>query len=691
MMSMFNTKMIAGLSMMVAMTEATKPHVVMAVVDDLGWNDVEWHDSFGQIKTPKLTEMVKTESIELDNYYVYRFCSPTRSTFMTGRYPWHIGQQTDMNLNPTPGIACGINLKYDFLPKVLKPQGYTTWALGKWHLGFLTNQFTPTYRGFDHYLGYYSGAEEHFTHLKEGEGFNCYDLANNTGDMIGPCLDAVGNASGTYSSYLYGNETLRMLDNHDAATPLFIYLAWNNVHSPCEAPDNYLAVNSHIQDKSRQALAGMMSALDDQLTDVILRFKSKGMWNNTFFIFTTDNGGNLGGSGCNYPLRGGKYTFWQGGVRGNSFVSGGLVPAARRGTRWSGMAHAADWYTTIAAMASADTTNSGPLPPDGVNLFEAIMTNATSPRTEVVIQIRSNSSKNKYASLTPEFCSSNPEEPHCYPPLHSTNHYQTPQTTPRPFPVVAACNVSDDGQVWEYNKLFNGSLCQKSSSGTCFNVQKSADEIILFPTGNSATGNNEVFTFKNGMLVSAMGSCVAASTDGSQLALATCGDVDTTGFSFDVTTNQIKVSNTKTTGCVSAVPVADGPTGLETGVLIQGQYKLIMGYPGWSNQNWNGWIQPPSLSDKYSFEANARVNESFCTPVPCLFDIDVDPTEHNDIYTQHPDIVATMSARILELLKGEVTMQDSDLCPTSIGSAVDRRSLASAKALGFWVPWLAPI
>lgn len=95
----------------------------------LGWNDVGWHDQFGQIKTPKLSKLVKEEAIELTNYYVYRFCSPTRSTFMTGRYPWHIGQQTRMNLNPTPGIACGISLKYDFLPKMLKPLGYETWSV----------------------------------------------------------------------------------------------------------------------------------------------------------------------------------------------------------------------------------------------------------------------------------------------------------------------------------------------------------------------------------------------------------------------------------------------------------------------------------------------------------------------------------------------------------------------------------
>jgi arylsulfatase B len=75
---------------------------------------------------------MRQDGVTLTNYYVFRFCSPTRSTFMTGRFPYHHGQQTEMNLNPMPGIACGINLGYSFMPAVLKRAGYKTLALGKW-------------------------------------------------------------------------------------------------------------------------------------------------------------------------------------------------------------------------------------------------------------------------------------------------------------------------------------------------------------------------------------------------------------------------------------------------------------------------------------------------------------------------------------------------------------------------------
>jgi hypothetical protein len=98
------------------------------------------------------------------------------------------------------------------------------------HLGYHKDSYTPTLRGFDHFLGYYSGAEEHFTHMKggirgDGKMVNFYDLANNTGGTLsragsGIAPHVVGNRSwddGLYSAYLYGNETARYIRQHDPA------------------------------------------------------------------------------------------------------------------------------------------------------------------------------------------------------------------------------------------------------------------------------------------------------------------------------------------------------------------------------------------------------------------------------------------------------------------------------------------
>ena len=80
-------------------------------------------------------------------------------------------------------------------------------------------------------------------------------------------------------------------------------LAWNVVHAPCEAPAHYVERHAHIADLGRRQFAGMLSSLDETLPLIVGALKEKGMWQNTIFIVTTDNGGNLGGSGNNYPLR----------------------------------------------------------------------------------------------------------------------------------------------------------------------------------------------------------------------------------------------------------------------------------------------------------------------------------------------------------------------------------------------------
>ena len=134
---------------------ASPPHVILNVVDDLGHNDLGYSSTAApgsDILTPNI-DALAASGVKLSDYNVFRFCSPSRSTFLTGRLPYHVGQQTGLNLNPTPGIACGIHTEYAYLPELLSRAGYVSYALGKWHVGFYNNSQTPTYRGFSSYLG----------------------------------------------------------------------------------------------------------------------------------------------------------------------------------------------------------------------------------------------------------------------------------------------------------------------------------------------------------------------------------------------------------------------------------------------------------------------------------------------------------------------------------------------------------
>ena len=139
----------------------------------------------------------------------------------------------------------------------------------------------------------------------------------------------------------------------------------------------------------RYKVAGAMyTELDSGIETVIRALKANKMWDTTVLIFVSDNGGPL--DHCtNEPLRGGKHTFFEGGVRVMSFVSGPLIPPARRGTRWSGMAASADWYKTITEGIAGGTVpeNTGYRPPDALNVWGAIMDGSAGPRTEVVHQV----------------------------------------------------------------------------------------------------------------------------------------------------------------------------------------------------------------------------------------------------------------------------------------------------------------
>lgn len=144
-------------------------------------------------------------------------------------------------------------------------------------------------------------------------------------------------------------------------------------------------------------------------------------------------------------------------------MSGGLLPAAMRGSHWDGAAHAADWYTTIAAMAGASVDASGPLPPDGVALFDAITNNATSPRTEVVLQIMSNSTDNLHELPSAAWCATagKGDVALCTPPPSHSAHGRPVSMTPppRPYPALVPCNDSDPQQRFELDVGAPGSIC----------------------------------------------------------------------------------------------------------------------------------------------------------------------------------------------------------------------------------------
>jgi len=146
--------------LLVTGSAAVPPHIIFHVVDDLGWNDLGYQrgalpNQTNAIRSPHIDSLA-LGGIRLHDYATFKFCSPARSQFLAGRYAYHLGQQTTINLPgkkfPKP---CALPLQYDMMPAVLRKAGtgYVSRSYGKWHQGFLNESYTPVGRGFDSFFG----------------------------------------------------------------------------------------------------------------------------------------------------------------------------------------------------------------------------------------------------------------------------------------------------------------------------------------------------------------------------------------------------------------------------------------------------------------------------------------------------------------------------------------------------------
>jgi len=385
----------------------TPPNIVFILADDLGFRDVGFHGST-VIKTPTLDRLAYN-GVRLNNYYVQPICTPTRSQLLSGRYQIHTGLQHSY-IHP-----CQPNSLPEEIPtlaNMLHDAGYATHMVGKWHIGYYKEQLVPTRRGFDSFFGFLNGAEEYHSHvlcsnlqttleslsddyseiwelnkdnyLVSGSDENyminalCgFDLrSNETGAM---------NYSGHYSTHLFTQKAVDIINSHSTkqdTKPFFLYLAYQAVHSPLEAPAVYTKPYASIKDKKRQVYAGMTTCMDEGVLNVTTALEKSGLWNNTILIFSTDNGGEVVAGGNNWPLRGWKRSLWEGGMRGVGFVHSPLIK--RRGTVNNGLMHVSDWFPTILGLAGH--TPAG-LNVDGFDIWKSISTGEPSPRKELLHNI----------------------------------------------------------------------------------------------------------------------------------------------------------------------------------------------------------------------------------------------------------------------------------------------------------------
>jgi arylsulfatase A-like enzyme len=282
---------------------------------------------------------------------------------MTGIMP-HLGLQNDGQRVPESVVM---------LPQVMKAAGYSTHHIGKWHLGMLRTWQHPTSRGFDTSVGFMNGGEDYVTQRVggvENADWGCEGV-----DFLENAKPALGR-NGTFSiSWIHSELVRAIYPFKESTTPLFLFVALQAMHSPSPGPE----LLAHTVDK--YAAAGMPDArfaetnaiitMADKLLDhAVELLRETNRWDNTLLIHLSDNGGQItdpkgthypplpgdpwAPQGNNWPLRGMKRSFFEGGVRVPAFVAGGALPSTMRGETLSGYIHLADWFLTIAELADSE-------------------------------------------------------------------------------------------------------------------------------------------------------------------------------------------------------------------------------------------------------------------------------------------------------------------------------------------------
>ncbi|XP_029134702.2 arylsulfatase I-like [Labrus bergylta] len=356
-------------------TEAKKkknqPHILFILTDDQGFNDIGYHNP--TIKTPTLDKLA-AEGVTLENYYVQPICTPSRSQLITGRYQIHTGLQHSIIRPRQP--SC-LPSHMDTLPERLREAGYSTHMVGKWHLGFYRKACLPTKKGFDTFFGSLTGSVDYYSYGScDGPGLCGYDLHDDEGVAWGQ--------EGKYSTTLFTQRARKILETHDPADrPLFLLLSLQAVHTPLQTPKSYIYPYRDMTNVARRKFAAMVSTVDEAVRNVTYALRKYGYYRNSVIIYSTDNGAQPFTGGSNWPLRGRKGTYWEGGVRGVAFVHSPLLKRRRRVSK--DLLHITDWFPTLVGLAGGNISKSPGL--DGFDVWPTISEGKESPRQEILHNI----------------------------------------------------------------------------------------------------------------------------------------------------------------------------------------------------------------------------------------------------------------------------------------------------------------
>ncbi len=373
----------------VASAADVKPNVVLFLIDDLGWADLGCYGSTFN-KTPNLDKLAAEGMRFTQAYAACPVCSPTRTAIMTGRYPQRCGITTWL---PGHGKQRGHRLVAPEVPlklpaaeltiaEALKPVGYTSASIGKWHLGGAGS--LPTDHGFDiNIAGDDAGTPYSY--------FAPYNSAVN-GKQNGRKIPGLDDApEGEYLPDRLAAEAEKFIDTHKQQ-PFFLYLPHFAVHTPLKAKAETIAKYGAMPkdpngSQQNPIYAAMMESMDEAVGRVLKRLDEHKLSERTLVLFTSDNGGLCNGNGqiiaptSNAPLRDGKSHLYEGGIRVPLIVRWPGV--TKPGSTSDAIVSSIDLFPTIMDACGVQRTNGtssaapqpstlNPQPLDGLSLTSVL-------------------------------------------------------------------------------------------------------------------------------------------------------------------------------------------------------------------------------------------------------------------------------------------------------------------------------
>ena len=327
-----------------------RPNIIYIMADDLGYADLSCYGR-KDYATPNIDRLA-SQGMKFTNAYAgASLCTPTRVSFMTGRYParTEVGLYEPLRGTPKDSLV-GLKREQTSVATLVRNAGYETALIGKWHLGFLP-EHGPNANGFDEFFGFHSGATDYVTH-RSRRGIP--DLYHNTDPV-----DRNG-----YIGDIFTEQAVQYI-NRKHAKPFFLSLQFNAPHWPWQGPGDkaYPDTLNWPAGGSQAVFAAMMTRLDSAVGAVLKAVDDANLANNTVIIFTSDNGGEKFSDMGRYS--GAKADLRDGGIRVPAFIRwpGKIKP----NTTSDQVIITMDWTATILALAGAKPDPAYPL--DGKDLF----------------------------------------------------------------------------------------------------------------------------------------------------------------------------------------------------------------------------------------------------------------------------------------------------------------------------------